>query len=100
MVIRLFLSACAAEDIDELIRLFREDVVPAFQAHPECLDIELIAGVEPGVDGLVEGGALTRWNSIEEMEEVLAKPDIQASQVRIREYLRRTPIRKVYEVAS
>ena len=98
MIVRLFLSACAPQDMDELIRLFKEDVVPAFEAYDDCLGIELIAGDAPGVDGLVEGGALTRWTSIEAMEEILDKPDIQASQTRIREYLRRTPLRKVYEV--
>ncbi len=100
MVVRLFLSACAPEDMQQLIALFKEDVVPVFEAYDECLAIELIASTEPGGDGLIEGGALTRWTSVEAMEEVLAKPDIQASQVRVREFMRRTPLRRVYEVVG
>lgn len=100
MFIRLFLSACAPQDMERLLTLFKEDVVPVFEAYEECLSIELIVASEPGVDGLVEGGALTRWTSRDAMEEILDKPDIKASQLRIREYLRRTPLRKVYEVVT
>ncbi|MFQ5967578.1 MAG: antibiotic biosynthesis monooxygenase family protein [Acidimicrobiia bacterium] len=100
MIVRMFLSACAPQDMDEVIRLFQEDVVPAFEAYEDCLGIELIASVTPGVDGMIEGGAMTRWTSLEAMEEIVAKPDITASQVRLREYLRRTPLVKVYEVVS
>ncbi len=100
MVVRLFLSAVAPGDVDELVRLFQEDVVPAFEAHPACLGIELVRAFQPGVGGLIEGGALMRWTSVADMEEALASPAIQASQVRIRELLRREPLSKVYEVIA
>ena len=100
MVIRLFLSAVAPGDIDRLIEYFTEDVIPAFQAHPSCLGIELIRAEKPGLGGLIEGGAFSRWTSVEEMEAALAGADLVASQARIRELLRREPIRKVYEVVA
>ncbi|GIU92452.1 MAG: hypothetical protein KatS3mg011_1358 [Acidimicrobiia bacterium] len=98
MVIRLFLSAVAPGDVDEVIELFRSDVVPAFRAHPDCLGIELVMAEQPGVSGLVEGGAITRWKSIEAMEKALTSPELVASQARVRKLLRREPIRKVYRV--
>ena len=100
MIVRMFLSKCAPEDLPTLTELFREDIAPAFAAYEQCLGIEMIVSAETGADGLLEGGAITRWTDIEAMEEILAKPDIQDAQVRIREYLRRTPIRKTFEVAS
>ncbi len=100
MVIRMFLSAVSPGDLDELVRLFREDVVPAFEAHPDCLGVELVRASRAGVGGLVEGGALTRWTSMEAMEKALDSPALQASQVRVRDLLRREPLRKVYEVIA
>jgi quinol monooxygenase YgiN len=100
MVIRLFLSAVAPSDADEVLRLFSEDVVPAFTAHPDCLGVELVMSTESGPDGMIEGGALTRWTSLEAMEAALTDDSLRASQVRIRELLRKEPIRKVYEVRA
>ena len=100
MVVRLYLSAVAPADLDRLVELFQEDVIPAFEAHPDCIGIELIRAEHPGVGGLIEGGALSRWTSIEAMKEALATDALQSSQLRVRELLRRQPIRKVYEVVS
>lgn len=100
MVIRLFLSAVAPADADEVLRLFSEDVVPAFSVHPDCLGVELVMSTEPGPDGMVEGGALTRWTSVEAMEEALASEELRAAQTRIRDLLRKEPIRKVYQVQA
>ncbi len=68
--------------------------------RPAPLMTLLIRADKPGVGGLVEGGALTRWTSIEAMEAALSNPQVQGSQVRIRELLRREPLRKVYEVIA
>ena len=63
MVIRFFLSAVAPSDLDRVVAAFQHDVVPVFESYPDCMGVELIMSTEPGVDGLVEGGALTRWCS-------------------------------------
>lgn len=98
MVIRMFLSAVAPADIDNVISLFSEDVVPAFRAHPDCLGIELVMADQPNISGLVEGGVITRWTSVEAMEQALASETLVACQSRVRGYLRREPIRKVFHV--
>lgn len=100
MVIRLFLSAVSEGDLDALIVLFKEDVIPAFTAAPGCLGIELIRAESAGVGGLIEGGVIIRWESAETMEAALASPTILESQQRVRALLRREPLRKVYEVIS
>ena len=100
MIIRLFLSAVSESDLDELITIFEEDVVPAFVASPACLGIELIRADRAGVGGLIEGGALIRWTSAADMEAALASEEIVASQERIRGLMRRQPLRKVYEVIA
>ncbi len=97
-VIRMFLSAVSESDVEELINGFRADVVPAFEAVPGCMGIELVRADKPGVGGLVEGGVITRWASTEAMEAGLQDPEVIASQARVRALLRREPLRKVYEV--
>lgn len=100
MVIRLFLSAVSEQDLDQLIVMFKEDVIPAFEAAPGCLGIELIRADSAGVGGLIEGGVIIRWDSAERMEAALDDPEIIKSQDRVRALLRREPLRKVYEVIS
>ncbi|MDH3194220.1 MAG: antibiotic biosynthesis monooxygenase [Acidimicrobiia bacterium] len=100
MVIRLFLSAVSAADLDKLIAMFKEDVIPAFESAPGCLGIELIRAEKAGVGGLIEGGVIIRWESAEHMESALNDPAIIQSQHRVRALLRREPLRKVYEVIS
>ncbi len=97
-VLRLFLSAVSEADLDELMSGFREDVVPAFEAVPGCLGIELVRADQAGVGGLIEGGVITRWVSSEAMEAGLQDPTVIASQTRVRALLRREPLRKVYEI--
>ena len=100
MVIRLFLSAVSEADLDQLIAMFKEDVIPAFEAAPGCLGIELIRAEAAGVGGLIEGGVIIRWASAQQMESALNDPAIIQSQDRVRALLRREPLRKVYEVIS
>jgi quinol monooxygenase YgiN len=100
MIVRMFMSAVAPGDVDELVRLFSEDVAPVFEAHPDCLGIELIRAERAGVGGLIEGGVITRWTSLEAMEAALDTPEIKESQVRVRSLMRRLPLRRFYEVLA
>ena len=96
--IRFFLSAVSPDDVEEVISLFEADVVPAFRDHPDCLGIDLVIAEEAGVSGLVEGGVVTRWTSVEAMEAALDSPALVDSQERVRGLLRREPRRKIYRV--
>lgn len=100
MFVRLFVSSVARSDIEEVTRFFEEDVVPAFLAQPDCLGIELLVATNEDVAGLVEGGAISRWATLEGMNNALLSREVQRSQARIKELLRREPIHKVYEVLT
>lgn len=100
MIVRIFLSSVAPGDVEEVVQLFKEDVVPVFESIPECLGIELVMAPQTNVAGLLEGGAISRWKSIEAMNEALLTPEVQRSQARLRELLRREPIQKVFEVRT
>lgn len=96
--IRLYQSAVSPADVEEMKRLFIDDVVPAFEAAPGCLRLELAVTVEPNAGGLVEGTAISRWASLEAMDAAVASHAVQEALVRVRQLLRQEPVSKVLEV--
>ncbi|MGI8984127.1 MAG: antibiotic biosynthesis monooxygenase family protein [Acidimicrobiales bacterium] len=96
--LRLYQSAVAPADVEEMKRLFLDDVVPAFTGAGGCLGIELAVTVEPNAGGLVEGTAISRWSSREEMNAAVASRPVQEALVRVRQLLRQEPVSKVLEV--
>ena len=98
--LRLFQSAVDPADVDEIRRLFADDVKPTFLALPGCLGIELVINVEKNAGGLVEGAAISRWSSLAAMEDALGTRDVAEALVRVQELLRQEPVSKVFEVLA
>lgn len=100
MVIRLFITSIAQADLDRVLDLIRSDVIPAFEAHPDCVAIDILMSDQTGAGGLVEGGVMTRWSSEEAMERGLSDPTIRKSQERVLPLLRREPVRRTFRVMN
>jgi len=98
--VRLFQSAVDPADLEEFERLFEEDVKPVFTAFPGCLGIELIMNVDKNAGGLIEGAALSRWNSLGELQDALASRQAQEAMVRIVQLLHHEPVTKTFEVRA
>lgn len=96
--LRLFQTAVDPADVDEVTRLFEDDVKPVFAGFDACLSIELVLNIEKNAGGLVDGAAVSRWTSIEAMEEALASRQVAEALIRVRQLLRQEPISKVFEV--
>ena len=96
--IRMLQSAVDPADIDTVVQLFADDVVPAFTGIDGCLGIELLMSVESNAGGLVEGAALSRWESREAMEKGVNSRQAAEAQVRIIELLRQEPVVRIFEV--
>jgi quinol monooxygenase YgiN len=96
--LRLYQSAVDPADVEEMQRLFVDDVLPAFAGSAGCLGIELVVTVEPNAGGLVEGAAISRWSSLDEMAAAMASHEVQEALVRVRQLLRQEPVSKVLEV--
>ena len=96
--IRILQSAVDPADIDTVIQLFADDVVPAFNGIRGCLDIQLLMSVESNAGGLVEGAALSRWESREAMEKGVNSRQATEAQVRIVQLLRQEPVVRIFEV--
>ena len=98
--LRLFQSAVDPADVEEVRRLFVDDVKPTFLALPGCLAVELVVNVEKNAGGLVEGAAISRWSSLAAMEDALDSRDVAEALVRVQQLLRQEPISKVFEVLA
>ena len=96
--LRFYQSAVDPSDVEEIQRLFVDDVVPAFRSRPGCLGLELTVSIEPNAGGLVEGAAITRWSSLDDMAAALASHEVREALVRIRQLLRQEPVSKVLQV--
>ena len=96
--LRLYQSAVDPSDLEEMHRLFLDDVVPAFTKRPGCLAMELTVAIEPNAGGLMEGAAISRWSSLDDMAAALASREVQEAIVRVRQLLRQEPVSKVMQV--
>ena len=96
--LRLYLSAVDPADVDEVRRLFDDDVVAVFAGIEGCLSVELAVSTEKNAGGLVEGAVVTRWASLEAMEEAVASRPVKEAVVRFRGLLRQEPVAKVFEL--
>ena len=96
--LRLYQSAVDPADLDEVRRLFEDDVVGVFHGIHGCLSIELAVSVEKNAGGLVEGAVVSRWTSLEAMEAAVASRPVKEAIVRFRGLLRQEPVAKVFEL--
>ncbi len=98
--IRVFQSAVDPGDISTVRQLFTDDVVPAFANLTGCLGVELLISNEKNAGGLVEGTAMSRWSSLEAMEEAVASRAVREALVRVTTLLRQQPVTRVFEVVA
>lgn len=96
--LRLFQTAVDPADLDEVRRLFVEDVKPAFEKIPGCRGIQLVLNVDTQAGGLVEGAAISHWDSREQLEEAIESDAAKSSQTRILQLLRQEPVTKTLQV--
>ena len=96
--LRIFQTQIDPADVDTARRLFEEDVRPVFAELSGCLSIELVVSVDRNAGGLVEGCAISRWASLDDLDAALDSRDTAEAGVRIRQVLRQEPVTKVYEV--
>lgn len=99
-LLRMFHTAVDPADLARVRRLFADDILPVYLALPGCLSMELVMSVDHNPGGLLEGAALSRWESTEAMEEAMASRGAREAQVRIVELLRQEPVVRVFEVLS
>ena len=98
--LRLYQSAVDPADVDEVRRLFVDDVRSIFAGADGCMSVELAISLEKSAGGLVEGAVVTRWTSLAAMEAAVSSRPVKEAIVRFRQLLRQQPVAKVYEIET
>ena len=99
-IVRMFHTAVDPADLDQVRRLFADDILPVFRDTPGCLSMELVMGMERHPGGLLECAAVSRWESGESMDTAMASRAAKEAQVRIFELLRQEPGVRVFQVLA
>jgi quinol monooxygenase YgiN len=98
--IRLFASAIDPSDLDEVRRIFAEDIGPVFQSFSGCLSMELLLGTDRNAGGLVDAAALSRWKSQEDITTAIESRAVAESMVRILPLLQLEPVIRMFEIVE
>lgn len=98
MFVRFYSSALDPVDLSDARRIFAEDIKSVFEALPGCLSIELLVGTETNAGGLIDGGAVSRWDSAESAATALRSRAVAESMVRMLPLMRVEPVVKTYQV--
>lgn len=97
-LLRIFQTAVDPADLDEVRRLFADDILPVYRAFPGCVSIELVLSSERHPGGLLECATVSRWEDHPAMTQAMESRAAKESQVRMLELLRQEPLVRVFEV--
>ncbi|MGH8991369.1 MAG: hypothetical protein ACRDZ7_07570 [Acidimicrobiia bacterium] len=98
MFLRLFSTAVDPSDLEEVRRIFTEDIKPAFEAMAGCTWLELVVSTEKNAGGLVDGAVLSHWATLDELNTALESRTVAESMVRILPFLQIEPVTKTFEI--
>jgi quinol monooxygenase YgiN len=98
--VRLFSSAIDPNDLSEVRRIFSEDIKPVFESLPGCSSMELLLGADRNAGGLVEAGALSRWESKDDLDAAIDSRAVTESMVRILPFLQLEPVIRMFEIVE
>ena len=92
MIVRIFSTAVDPEDVDRGNEIFKAEVAPVFGDFPGCHGIEWFVGLEEHAGDVVDVTAISRWDSMEDIEKATATRDYDQALAKLRELFRQTPI--------
>jgi quinol monooxygenase YgiN len=97
MIVRIFDTAVDPTDVETGKELFRKEVQPAFAAFDGCHGIEMLIGVEEHSGDLVDIAAISRWDSLQAIENAIASDDYDRALAELRKLFQQTPIIRHFE---
>jgi len=100
VIVRLFASAIDPSDLDEVRRIFAEDIAPVFEALPGCVSMELLLGIDRNAGGLVDAAILSRWSSPDDLAKAIDSRAVTESMVRILPFLQLEPVIRMFEIVT
>ena len=98
MIIRIFDTAMDPDDIERAVEMFKNHVRPAFEAFDGCHGIEMTIGVEEHSGDLLDVASLSRWDSLQAVEEAIGSDEYKEALSDLKELFQRAPIVRHFEV--
>jgi quinol monooxygenase YgiN len=98
MIVRIFDTNIDPADVDAGKELFRTQVKPAFDLFEGCAGIEMHIGIDEHSGDLVDVVAISRWESLEAIDQATATDQYTEALAEIRKLFQRTPIVRHFEV--
>jgi len=98
--VRLFSSAIDPSDLDEVRRIFAEDIAPVFESLPGCVSMELLLGTGRNAGGLIDAAALSRWTSQDDLTKAIESRAVAESMVRVLPFLQLEPVIRMFEIVE
>lgn len=100
MIIRIFDTAMDPNDIDKAKDLFRTQVSPAFARFAGCHGIEMSIGIEEHSGDLVDVASISRWDTMEAIEEATKSEEYEEALRDIRALFMQAPIVRHFEAVE
>ena len=100
MIIRIFDTAIDPSDIEKAKDLFRTRVSPTFARFAGCLGIEMSIGIEEHSGDLVDVASISRWESMDAIEQATKSEDYEEALREIRALFMQAPIVRHFEAVE
>lgn len=100
MIIRIFDTAMDPDDIEDGKRLFRDEVIPTFEAFEGCHGAEMNLGIEEHSGDLVDVVSISRWDSMEAIQNATKSDDYNEALMEIKKLFQRSPIIRHFELVE
>ena len=100
MIVRIFDTAMDPADVEKGKELFRDKVRPAFDSFPGCHGVEMVIGVEEHSQDLVDVASISRWESLESIEQATTSDEYKEALEEIRKLFQQAPIVRHFELTE
>ena len=100
MIIRIFDTAMDPDDVEDGKRLFREQVVPAFEAFDGCHGAEMGLGIEEHSGDLIDVVSVSRWDSMDAIQNATKTEEYREALLEIKKLFQRSPIIRHFELVE
>ena len=100
MIIRIFDTAMDPDDVEDGKRLFREQVVPAFDAFEGCQGAEMSLGIEEHSGDLIDVVSVSRWDSMDAIQNATKTDEYREALLEIKKLFQRSPIIRHFELVE
>lgn len=100
MILRMFDTAVAPQDVEKAKELFRTQVRPAFDAFEGCHGIEMFISLEEHSGDYADVAALSRWDDQTAIDNALQSQEYEQALSDLKMLFQQNPIVRHFETAD